>query len=108
MVVEDNPLLRELLGTMLSALGCTACEARSGEEAIAMLRQGIQISMLITDIQMPGGMTGIELAEVVREEFSAIKVVLMSGLDEPLNLPAQISYLPKPFTAKILQSVVQS
>jgi CheY-like chemotaxis protein len=103
LVVEDNALLRGLLASMVSALGYTPSEARSGEEAIAILREGEAISTLITDILMPGGMTGLALADIVGVEFPRTKIVVMSGLDEPPCLPSNISYLPKPFTAKDLR-----
>jgi two-component system capsular synthesis sensor histidine kinase RcsC len=79
-VVDDDPLNRLLLTTMLTALDCQVDEAASGAEALAALEEH-EFDRMLLDIHMPG-MTGIELAAKLRSGPSAnreIPIVAVSG-----------------------------
>lgn len=79
LVVEDNPNVRRLSVTRIRDLGFEVVEAVSGDEALALLRSGIQIDIVFSDLIMPGSLSGYELAAQVAVEFPHLKVLLTSG-----------------------------
>ena len=79
LVVEDNPNVRRLSVTRLRDLGFEVAEAVNGDEALALLRSGIQIDIVFSDLIMPGSLSGYELAAQVAVEFPHLKVLLTSG-----------------------------
>jgi PAS domain S-box-containing protein len=91
LVVEDEPSLRKLIVTMLQDLGCTALDARDGHSALALLEQGGKPGVLLTDVVLPGGISGPDLATAVRERDPAIQVMFMSGY--PRDVMAQQHWL---------------
>src|SRR5204863_347525 len=78
-VVEDDPDVRQVAVATLRTLGFEVREAETGDEAAAMLRRGDAVSLLLSDITMPGSMTGVDLAHFVRRERPEIDVLLTSG-----------------------------
>lgn len=82
LVVEDNRDVRRTVVRQLHDLGFPAIEAEDGAEALALVRAGAEFDLLLTDIVMPGGMTGYELAEEVRKLRPAQKVLFTSGYTE--------------------------
>lgn len=113
-VVEDEPSLRELVLKVLRNYGYTVIEASHGKEAIAMWRKVEQKpALLLTDMLMPGGMTGWELAETIRGDTPELKVVFMSGYSPEIfggevKLDEQSNFLPKPFHPRILAQTVRN
>jgi CheY-like chemotaxis protein len=79
LIVEDNPDVRKLVRRQLSELGYTVYEAGNGPEALQLLRSGIELDLMFTDVVMPEGMTGYELARLAREDRSGLKVLFTSG-----------------------------
>ncbi|HEV7437142.1 MAG TPA: PAS domain S-box protein [Pseudorhizobium sp.] len=106
LAVEDDARVRRVAVSRLTDLGYAVIEAENGADALAKLRENETIHLLFTDIIMPGGMTGDELAEIVRAERPEIKVLFTSGYAEPeiagRELAARGSWLKKPYTAKEL------
>ncbi|MET3588158.1 CheY-like chemotaxis protein [Pseudorhizobium tarimense] len=106
LAVEDDARVRRVAVSRLTDLGYTVIEAENGAQALEKLRQNSDIALLFTDVVMPGGMTGDELAEIVRAERPEIKVLFTSGCAEPeiarRELSASGSWLKKPYTAKEL------
>jgi two-component system cell cycle response regulator CpdR len=102
LVVDDEPLLLNLLCEMLAELGCEAvcvdCPVKGLDEITAEQR----IAMLITDIQMPI-MDGFELAERARERRPDLPIVLMSG--KVIGRPG-FPVIKKPFTQPQLAEIV--
>ena len=84
LVVEDNPDLRTLSLTRLKLLGYRVFEAESGPAALAILDSGEQIDLVFSDVVMPGGVTGYELARLARARFPSINILLTSGYDAEL------------------------
>jgi CheY-like chemotaxis protein len=86
LVVEDNDKVRETTVRRLESLGYPVLEARSGPEAITLLGSGQPIALVFSDIVMPGGMTGYDVAEWVRAKKPNLKMLLTSGnSDIPLH-----------------------
>jgi PAS domain S-box-containing protein len=84
LVVEDSPELRRLSLHRLKLLGYRAIEADSGPAALAVLDAGVRIDLVFSDVVMPGGMTGYELANHARERIPSLKILLTSGYDAGL------------------------
>ncbi|CAD7040690.1 PAS domain-containing sensor histidine kinase [Pseudorhizobium halotolerans] len=106
LAVEDDARVRRVAVSRLIDLGYEVIEAENGAVALERLKQHPDIALLFTDVVMPGGMTGDELAEIVRRERPEIKVLFTSGYAEPeiagRELAASGSWLKKPYTAREL------
>lgn len=81
-IVEDNHELRNTVRRQLMALGYSTIEAEDGKTAVAMVKAGAEFDLLLTDIVMPGGMTGYELADQVGKLRPGRKVLFTSGYTE--------------------------
>lgn len=79
LVVEDEMLLRMRAVDMVEDAGYVPVEAVDADEALAILQSRSDIALLFTDIQMPGSMSGLELALAVHGRWPRIKIILASG-----------------------------
>ncbi|HEV7283761.1 MAG TPA: response regulator, partial [Kaistia sp.] len=79
LVVEDEGLVRMAAADDLVEAGFKVIEAANADQAIQMLETHPEITILFTDIDMPGSMDGIRLAHAVRERWPPVKLVLVSG-----------------------------
>lgn len=106
LVVEDDARVRRVAVSRLLDAGYKVVEAADGREALARLAENPDIALLFTDVVMPGGMTGDELAHKVRALNPAIKILFSSGYAEPTiagrELAQSGSWLKKPYTAREL------
>ncbi|MFC3230079.1 PAS domain S-box protein [Marinibaculum pumilum] len=82
LLVEDDELVRRHVGSQLEALGYRVTAAASGPEALDVLRTGRQIDLLFTDVVMPGGMDGRQLAEAALKLQPGLPVLFTSGYAE--------------------------
>ena len=82
LLVEDNDKVREATANRLQSLGYAVLEAKTGPEAITLLESGEPIALVFSDIVMPGGMTGYDVAEWVRSMKPELKVLLTSGYSD--------------------------
>ena len=97
LVADDDPLVLESTVAMLEDLGHRAIAARSGQEALDLLRRAQGVNLVITDQAMPG-MTGTQLAAQIAVERSAVPVILASGHAEaPIEPHEPLPRLSKPF-----------
>lgn len=99
LVVEDEPLLRMGIVDHLEDEGFVVLEAGNAHHAIALLERSTDIEVVFTDVDMPGGMGGIELAALVRQRWPEIKLAVTSGfrLVEIDELPQGSLFFPKPY-----------
>lgn len=107
LVVEDDANVRQITVSTLESLGFIVREAGSGDEAADMLKSGSDVQIVLSDIKMPG-MTGIELARLVREQWPSINVLLTSGYVEGEERMDEFEFIHKPFRASDLASKLQS
>jgi PAS domain S-box-containing protein len=113
LLVEDEPSLRSLIAEILSALGYRVFPASSGVEALNWWRkEGSPVQLLLTDIVMPDGVSGGELAEKLQSEIPELKVIFISGysvdLTSPqLSLQEGVNFLQKPFSPHLLARCVR-
>jgi PAS domain S-box-containing protein len=82
LVVEDNPDVRRLVLRQLRDLGYEVIEAANGPQALTILDDGATIDLLFTDVVMPGGMTGRQLAEAAKTRRPNLKTLFTSGYTE--------------------------
>ncbi|BCP54829.1 response regulator [Kaistia sp. 32K] len=82
-----------------SDAGFTVLEAANADQAIKLLETHPEITILFTDIDMPGSMDGIRLAHAVRERWPPVKLVLVSGHQSPKPdlLPSECAFFTKPY-----------
>jgi CheY-like chemotaxis protein len=99
LIVEDEFLLRMDAVDMIAAAGFEVVEAGNADEAIEILEARRDITVVFTDIQMPGSMDGLKLARAVRGRWPPIKIVATSGqLDlRETDLPEGGRFLAKPY-----------
>ena len=107
LVVDDEEALADLACEYLSTQGYQVAKANSGYEAIEILNKNTDIDLLFTDIMMPGGVNGYELAEQAGDINEKIKVLLTSGYAEQKNYTANQArfndhLLAKPYSKKEL------
>src|SRR5918994_1858826 len=79
LVVEDEMVLRMRAVDIVEDAGFTAIEAINAEQALSILESRSDISLLFSDIQMPGSMDGLKLAHAVHNRWPLIKIILVSG-----------------------------
>jgi CheY-like chemotaxis protein len=103
LVVDDDPTVLAVLEDMLEDLGCEVISAANGPDALDQLRENESISILITDINMPG-MDGDELAHLAKRVRPELKVLQVSGR-EPRR--GGLPMIRKPFTEEDLANAMQ-
>lgn len=96
LLVDDEELVRATTSYMLADLGYHVIEAASGEEALSLIEAGQTLDVLVTDHLMPG-ITGTELARLVKSMRPGIGILLISGYAEREGLDPDIPRLNKPF-----------
>ncbi len=102
LVAEDDPFVRSYAVASLRSLGYRVIEATDGREALDALNAGVQVDLLFSDVVMPGGINGWDLAERARRIRPGLKVLLTSGyaletLAERGRLPEGALILNKPY-----------
>ncbi len=108
LVVDDEPQIRDLCVRLLRRLGYRATAARDGHTALAELAESPDVSLVITDLVMPG-MGGTELVEILRNRQPNLKLMLMSGYSAELVASGHegMPFLSKPFTVSELAVAVR-
>jgi len=79
LIADDEELIREVLSESLERWGYRCHTVENAAAALDYVRGGEGVALLVSDIMMPGGMTGIELGTVVHLEFPNVPVILMTG-----------------------------
>ena len=102
LVVEDEEGLLELAKESLQQLGYRVLTATHGQQALQVMAEHSEIAVLFTDVLMPGGMNGYELAEKAVQLYPGLKVLIASGYTDPaavlgVEQPVQAIYLTKPY-----------
>lgn len=108
LVVEDEALIRFTIADTLEDAGYAVLEAASVLEAVGKLGQHEHIDLVLTDVDMPGGLNGIDLAKMVAECAPKISIIVSSARSAPdlAGLPDVAHRLAKPCTAAMLLSTV--
>ncbi len=107
LVVDDEPTVRMLVTDVLEELGYTAIEAEDGAAGLAVLRSERHIDLLVTDVGLPGGMNGRQVADAARALRPGLKVLFITGYAENAvlshgHLEPGMHVLVKPFPMELL------
>ncbi|MEX0808166.1 MAG: PAS domain S-box protein, partial [Dongiaceae bacterium] len=113
LVVEDDNLIRDVIESQLHGLGYKVYTASDGPSAVKVLESDASIDLLLTDIVMPGGMSGIVVAEKARHMRPGIKTLYASGYPASAftaswSDPTRVRILPKPFRTVQLARAVRA
>jgi len=106
LIVEDDTLVAELAAGMLSELGFECTVTHSAKEALETLASGSKPKLIFTDIVMPGGISGIELARKVRDRFPELPILLTTGYSEQVAGNHGFPVLQKPYEMEHLASAL--
>lgn len=115
-MVDDDVAVAAMARAVLEAAGYSTLTASSGEEAVEVYSQvyyaGGAIELVVLDITLPGGMSGIETLDRLRQVNPGVKVIASSGYFDDSAAPAAkrrgfVGILPKPYTAERMTKLVQ-
>jgi CheY-like chemotaxis protein len=103
LLVEDNAQVRNVTAKRLQNLGYAVVEAENAAGAIDVLGSGSDIDLIFSDVVMPGGMSGFDLAQWARKNAPTVPVLLTSGFAEDVarageTLASELEILRKPYT----------
>lgn len=109
LIVEDEPMIRELLTLYLEEWGATVTAVATADDGNEALRKQ-DWTLLITDVQTPGLLNGIDLAWVASQQKPQTRIIVMSGYYECSGrvLPPSAEFLPKPWPITQLQELLCS
>jgi len=108
LVVEDDVLVSELAAGMLNELGFEAVVTHSAKEALERLSGERRPTLIFTDVVMPGGISGIELARKVRDRFPELPILLTTGYSEQVTGSHGFPVLQKPYEMDTLASALSN
>jgi PAS domain S-box-containing protein len=114
LLVEDDASLRQVATLALRSFGYGVTAAANGQEAVTLWQNGQgQFDLVLTDMVMPEGMTGLELVERLRQHRPALKAIISSGYSTEIIRPgvlteAGVVYLPKPYETHVLAQIVRA
>jgi CheY-like chemotaxis protein len=100
LIVEDDPLQREMVSLLLEESDFNVIQCESAEAAERVLEKtGPLLSLLITDVNLAGRMDGLELAQQARQRIPGLKIIVTSGRPLPRQLPDGAQFWAKPWPA---------
>jgi PAS domain S-box-containing protein len=106
LIVEDDALLAELAAGMFAELGFDAVITHSAKEALDAISGGDRPKLVFSDVVMPGGISGIELARKIRERFPELPILLTTGYSEEVGGSHGFPVLQKPYEMEALASAL--
>lgn len=108
LVVEDEPGVRMLAIDSLEEAGITVVEAGNADEALEILKARSDVGVLFTDVNMPGSLDGLQLAELVHSRWPDIKLVVTSGRALERAVPDAGAFLGKPYALSHMTAVIET
>jgi DNA-binding NtrC family response regulator len=109
LLVEDDPLVLDCTAELLADGGCDVRRASSVDEALAVLRDGPLPAVLVTDIGLADGQSGLDLARTVARDWPEVKLLIVSGIERPApaDYPQGALFFTKPYAAGALLAMVK-
>jgi CheY-like chemotaxis protein len=109
LIAEDDVILRTVVAEQLREEGYSVVETSNAEEVLLVLRSGIPVDLLFTDVRMPGTLDGTTLARLVRAEFPNVKVMIASGNVAATEVGTTIDrFISKPYHVRQLLEHIKS
>ncbi|WP_407943266.1 hybrid sensor histidine kinase/response regulator [Methylobacterium brachiatum] len=113
LVVDDEPSVRMLVTDILEDLGYTAIEAGDSAAGLKLLQSNVRIDLLVTDVGLPGGMNGRQMADAARVTRPSLKVLFITGYAENAilgngHLAPGMAVLTKPFPIETMAARIRS
>ena len=108
LIVEDEGLVRQMSAYELADAGYQVLEAANSREAMSILESGVGVSLLFTDVNMPGELNGLELARVVHDRWPRVRLLVTSGgaRTGPEDVPDEGRFIPKQYSLSRMCSLV--
>lgn len=97
LIVEDDPLVREIAALAIEDAGLPYVEAADADEALEILKSRADVGVLFTDVNMPGALDGMDLAKLVHEQWPPIRLVVTSGRPLKSEVPDDGQFVAKPY-----------
>jgi DNA-binding NtrC family response regulator len=109
-VVEDEHLVRWVMVESLTDAGLRVLEAKDADEALTLLSGRCDVRVLITDVNMPGQMDGVRLAQFAHRHWPKLGIIVLSGKEQPRpsELPPNARFFPKPVSMAALDSAARA
>jgi len=112
LVIDDEPTIRELIVEVLESAGYVALSAPNGAEGLKIIKCDVRIDLLITDVGLPGGMNGRQVADAAREIRPGLKTLFITGYAENAavgngHLDHGMQLLTKPFALATLAGKIR-
>ncbi|MGY3449275.1 response regulator [Bradyrhizobium sp. USDA 4353] len=107
LVVDDEVIIRMMISDELRELGLNVIECGDADEALQVLACGAQVSLLFTDVRMPGTMDGVALASTVKQDYPELTVVLTSAQRMPPGALCD-QFFSKPWDLALVMSYIRS
>jgi PAS domain S-box-containing protein len=113
LIVDDEPTVRMLVTEVLAELGYAAIEAADGASGLKVLQSNVRIDLLVSDVGLPGGLNGRQMADAARANRPGLKVLFITGYAENAavgdgHLEAGMHVLTKPFAMQTLANRIRS
>lgn len=107
LIVDDEPAIRSFLRAVLERRQLQCVEAEDATHALRIIQKlGGRLDLVLSDIKMPGDMSGVDLAHSVRNTFPAISIILISGYCENAKDAGGFEFIPKPFVPEAILNAV--
>jgi DNA-binding NtrC family response regulator len=108
LVVEDEVFIRMSAVASLEDAGFAVHDAKDSAEALRVLAQHDDISLMLTDVRMPGMMDGLELVAAVQRDYPAIRAIVASGNSTAAQASkaGAVGFIPKPYMAQTMVQAV--
>ena len=112
LVIDDEPSVRMLIAEVLADAGFAAIEAADGPSALTIIESNARIDLLITDVGLPGGLNGRQIADAARVQRPGLKVLFVTGYAENVasqgsQMDAGMSLITKPFEIATLAQKIR-
>ncbi len=106
LLVDDEPTVRMIACDGLEDAGFNVVEATNAHEAMAILLARSDVGVLFTDVDMPGELDGLDLADLVHTRWPAIKLVITSGRSLSRAVPVNGRFIAKPYSMRAMTDLM--
>ena len=109
LVVEDEPLILDMISQELTEQGFAVLEAETGDAALSIIESGQTVDVLFTDMRLPGGLDGWQLAATAREAKPELSVIYATGytVDREAAVPGSV-FLKKPYRPCAITEIIRT